>query len=70
MLGDYGLQYNHFFLILQQNVRSWEFAQQVLDMEFKDFSDLIFAFSHMEGYLDKASDWEAIILDIFSQKLL
>ena len=38
-------------------------------MNFKNITDLIFAFSHMNTYLDRMTDWEEIILDAFCQKL-
>ena len=41
----------------------------MLDLNFKVFTDMIYAFTHMQEYLDKATDWEEIILDVFCQKL-
>ena len=69
LLDQISLHYPHFFLLLQHFVRSDNFSSQMLDINFKNFTDLMFAFAHMDVYLDKITDWEEKILDVFCQKL-
>ena len=64
-LRDVSLYYPNFFLLLQHFVRHTSFTRIMLEQNFKNITDLIYAFAHMREYLDKATDWEEIILDMF-----